>query len=254
MTNCGVILAAGLGTRLRPLTYDLPKALVRVAGTPMIERHLAAFREADIHSVVVNVHHLGEQIMAHVGDGGRWGVDVAYSLEPRLLGTGGALRHMGDRIRGYSHVVVVNCDLWHTFDLKTLSERAGSARQPATLLVQHHPGDGTGWVGSDAQGYLRRVPDMSVNTDLQVWAFPGLHVITPIVLEALPEGESCILRVGYRRLIEAGCPPRVYRAPTAGWFDVGTWAGLRSARCDMYPTGQEASESEGAVGLRDEGV
>src|SRR5215831_10398668 len=93
-----VILAGGLGTRMRPRTETVPKALLEVSGRPFVEHQLAWLAAHGVREVVLSVGHLGEQIEAHVGDGARYGLAVRYVNEgPTLLGTAGALRLAAER-------------------------------------------------------------------------------------------------------------------------------------------------------------
>lgn len=92
-----VILAGGLATRLRPITETIPKALVDVAGEPFLDHQLRLLHEKGVRRVVMCIGHLGEMIVAHAGDGARYGLSLSYSFDgPRLLGTGGALRRAAD--------------------------------------------------------------------------------------------------------------------------------------------------------------
>ncbi|MBU4573591.1 MAG: NTP transferase domain-containing protein, partial [Proteobacteria bacterium] len=87
------VIAGGLGTRLGALTKDIPKPLVPVAGRPFLEHQLGLLKAGGVDKVVLCIGHLGEQIQAFVGDGSRWGLEVAYSLDgSTLLGTGGSLK------------------------------------------------------------------------------------------------------------------------------------------------------------------
>ena len=107
-----MILAAGRGERLRPLTDQLPKALVEVAGTSLLERHLAAVRAAGIRTVVINLGWHGEQIVERIGSGSRYGVDVVYSPEgDDVLETGGGI-HRALPVLGSDPFVVINADVY----------------------------------------------------------------------------------------------------------------------------------------------
>ena len=86
-----MVLCAGRGDRMRPLTRYTPKPLLSVAGEPLLNRHLSAIARTGITDVVINLHHLGEQIRSHVGDGSRFGLAVSYTMEPRLLETAGGI-------------------------------------------------------------------------------------------------------------------------------------------------------------------
>lgn len=225
-----MILAAGLGTRLRRLTNGMPKALMPVGNRPMIDHHLRALAAAGVEEAIVNLHHEGDAIARYVGDGRAWGIEVAYSREERLLGTGGALARLRDRLSREALFVVVNADLLHGFDITAAVAHQAATRSPATLVVQPHPGDMSGWVGTDERGVVRRVPDMETREPLVKWAFPGLHVMTPEVLETLPDGAvGCVLRTCYARLVRSGRPPTAYAPPPAPWWDIGTPAGLLAA-------------------------
>ena len=105
-------LAAGRGERLRPLTDQLPKALVEVAGTSLLERHLAAVRAAGVRTVVINLGWHGEQIVERIGSGSRYGVDVVYSPEgDDVLETGGGI-HRALPVLGSDPFVVINADVY----------------------------------------------------------------------------------------------------------------------------------------------
>jgi hypothetical protein len=139
----GFILAAGLGTRLRPLTDHTPKPLVPVAGVPLVERAVLQLRDAGVREIGVNLFHLGQQIADYLGDGSRYGVKLQYFFEgPEILGTGGGLKNAEGFLRGGGDsFVLANGDVWHDFDLNALVQ----AHQPqalATLLVHraaHRP-------------------------------------------------------------------------------------------------------------------
>ncbi len=107
-----MILAAGRGERLRPLTDQLPKALVEIAGTSLLERHLAAVRAAGVRTVVINLGWHGEQIVERIGSGSRYGVDVVYSPEgDDVLETGGGI-HRALPVLGSDPFVVINADVY----------------------------------------------------------------------------------------------------------------------------------------------
>ena len=90
-----MILAAGFGSRLRPLTDRAPKPLLLVGGHPLIAYPLALLREAGIREVLINLHHLGGQVREALGDGSAWGVSITYSEEDPILDTGGAIKKIG---------------------------------------------------------------------------------------------------------------------------------------------------------------
>src|SRR4051812_30310051 len=105
----GMILSAGLGTRLLPITGTLPKPLVPILNIPNVVHTLDLLKRAGIKQVVLNLHHLSKQIEEYFGDGSRWGLDVRYSFESTLLGTGGGLKKAEAFFEG-EPFVLANCD------------------------------------------------------------------------------------------------------------------------------------------------
>ncbi len=112
-----MILAAGRGERMRPLTDHTPKPLLPVAGKPLIEYHLERLKAAGYEEIVINLHHLGEQIRAQLGDGGRFDLSIRYAIEsPLLLETGGGI-HQALPLLGDGPFLVINGDIWTECDL-----------------------------------------------------------------------------------------------------------------------------------------
>lgn len=165
-----MILAAGKGERMRPLTLNTPKPLIPVAGVPLIEYHLGALARAGFTEVVVNHAWLGEKIEAHVGNGERFGLQVTYSRETQPLETGGgifqALKYLGDE-----PFVVVNGDIWTDYDFAALRRPlAGLAHLVLVPNPEHHPeGD---FLLQDGQV---QVPSTSVDT----LTYSGIAVLHP---------------------------------------------------------------------------
>ncbi len=139
-----MILAAGRGERMRPLTDHLPKPLLPVAGRPLIEYHIERLAAAGVRRLVINHAWLGERIERQLGDGGRWGIEIRYSAEADALETGGgiqrALPHFGDR-----PFVVVNGDVWCDAELTDL--RLPASRDAHLLLVANPPHNPAGDFG-----------------------------------------------------------------------------------------------------------
>jgi N-acetyl-alpha-D-muramate 1-phosphate uridylyltransferase len=234
-----MVLAAGLGTRLWPLTAWTPKPLMPVGGVPIIDRHLLALAAAGVEEVVISVHHQARVIEDHVGDGRRFGLRVVCSRQPELLGTGGGLARVRRRFEDQASFVVVNADLYHEFDITALVERTATSKAPATLVVAPHPGGGLGWIGADETGLVRRVPDMEPVAGLRRWAFTGLAVLTPAILDELPE-IGCVMRSGYRRLVESGRHPQIDCPDGGVWCDIGTPDGLVRANLHAERAGSRA--------------
>jgi CTP:phosphocholine cytidylyltransferase-like protein len=152
-----MILAAGLGTRLRPLTETTPKPLLPVGGTPLIVWNLLLLRAGGIREVIINLHYLGSMIEAALGDGSRWDMQIAYSYEPELLGTGGGLKKAEEFFEGESFLVM-NGDTLTNVDLPALQEFHRSQAGVATLVLRDDPhAEQWGAVESDAQDRILRI-------------------------------------------------------------------------------------------------
>lgn len=137
-----MILAAGAGERMRPLTNHTPKPLLTVAGIPLIEHHIRRLAEAGVTEIVINVAHLPEKIMDYCGDGSRWGVSIAYSRESTGLETaGGIIRALP--LLGVEPFLIVNGDVWTDYPFERLVCREWNLEGGAHLVFVDNPGQHT---------------------------------------------------------------------------------------------------------------
>jgi N-acetyl-alpha-D-muramate 1-phosphate uridylyltransferase len=134
-----MLLAAGRGERLRPLTDSTPKPLLPIAGEPLIAHQLHWLARAGLTDVVINLHHLGEQIRAHVGNGRQYGVNVCYSVERERLETGGGIVHALPLL-GDAPFIVLNGDIWTDYPFTQLA-RALDERDLVHLVLTPAPPD-----------------------------------------------------------------------------------------------------------------
>ncbi|GGB19523.1 N-acetylmuramate alpha-1-phosphate uridylyltransferase MurU [Agarivorans gilvus] len=139
--NTAMILAAGRGERMRPLTDHCPKPLLELAGKPLIEWHIDKLQAAGIRRIVVNTAYLGEQIEARLGNGRRWGLDILYSREVEALETAGGIVQALDLLDA-EQFLVVNGDVWTDWDYRPLCQPSLEQRLAHLYLVSnpsHHP-------------------------------------------------------------------------------------------------------------------
>lgn len=227
----GFILAAGLGTRLRPLTDTLPKPLVPVAGVPLLERAIGQMVAAGVREIAVNTFHLGGQIADFVGDGSRFGARVTVFAEaPAILGTGGGVQNAAAFLRaGGDAFLLANGDVWHDFDLGDLA-RAHRRDHLATLAVHrapHRPELHQVFVRQTAErsgtvAHIRGQP-APVAADFAV-IYSGVAAYSAAILDLLPAaGEACLVRQGLVPGMAAGQTVG-YFEPAGAWFDCGTRA------------------------------
>lgn len=209
----GMVLCAGLGTRLGGLSAERPKPLLPVCDYPLVRYALSMLKGYDIHDVVINLHHLGEQIEAELGTGADLGMQISYSREPEILGTGGGLRRMAEYLThsGHEPCVVVNGKIVAEIDLEAVLALHRITGAVATLVLRETP-DADRWgaieVGRDGRVY-RMLGEEGVpphrRERLSKCMFTGVHIIEPSLLARLPRGgSSCVIRQGYLPALRDG--------------------------------------------------
>lgn len=219
----GVILAAGLGLRLRPLTNEIPKPLLPVAGRPILLRTLSSLARAGCEAVAINLHHLGSRIRAEIGSSYR-GTPIEYFDEPEILGTLGALPPMRSFLRPAGLVVLVNGDSLCRWPVESLVARHLATGPRATLLLATRPDPAElgGGIGIDRTGrvvQMRNAPPIGIVARRR--GFAGMHVFAPELLAEVPEGPADIVESLYIPLLEKG--ERIESFSTrALWHDLGT--------------------------------
>jgi len=218
-----MVLAAGLGTRLRPLTETLPKPLLPVAGRQILEWNLLLLKRHGITEVIINLHHLGDQIVRALGDGARFGLRLAYSHEPTLQGTSGGIKQAAPFLKD-GPFLVLNGDTLSECDLTALIAAHRASAALATLAVRDDPEAST-WapVTLDAHGRILQIngnpPLAEPRAALPACMFAGIHVMEQAVLNAIPSGPGSIIDV-YGSLLRQGRPLHGYRM-SGYWSDIG---------------------------------
>ncbi len=214
-----MILAAGRGERMRPLTDTTPKPLLSVGGRPLIEHHIEALRTAGIRELVINIAHLGDQIRSALGDGGRLGVRITYSPEPEgALETGGGIRQALPLL-GPEPFAVVNGDIWCDYPFARLpADPAGLAHLVLVDNPPEHPG------GDFALEGVRVVSSRAGLT------FAGISVLHPALFEGQAPGRFPLAPL----LRAAAKEGRVSGEHHRGrWRDVGTPARLADLEVEL---------------------
>jgi len=237
MALVGVVLCAGLGTRLRPLTGLLPKPAVPVCQVPLIRHALGLLAGAGVERAVINVHHLPEAMAAAAGDAAdELGLRLAVSREPVIAGTGGALREARPLLDGAEALVVLNGDVLFDADLPAaLSAHRATGALATMALLPMPAGGGYGSVEIDDGGAVRRIAGRfgPGAEGLTAWHFPGLHVISPELLARVPDlpFECDLNRDVYPPLMGRGLVRGLVTSGT--WRDLGTPAGYLAANLDV---------------------
>jgi mannose-1-phosphate guanylyltransferase len=184
-----MIVAAGLGTRLRPLTLLRPKPALPVRGLPLVAYTLALLRHAGVREVVINTHHLPHELeaaaRAHCPDD----LSLRFSFEDTLLDTGGGIRRVADFLRASDPCLIVGSDMLVDVDLGALIEEHRERANAATLLLREDPRAASfGSVGVDASGALRRIGTrLDLGGEARAGLYTWVNVVSRRALDALPE-------------------------------------------------------------------
>jgi mannose-1-phosphate guanylyltransferase len=231
-----MVLAAGLGTRLRPATDRVPKPLFPVLGVPAIEWALTGLRQAGVTAAIVNLHHLPDAVRQRLGDGRRLGMALTFSEEADILGTGGGLSAVRAFFAGQPAFFLHNGDVFTDWDLGPIRDRHDGSGAGATLALADPPdmplarlvevgpgGDVVGIRGRPVCGHGPR------------YVFSGVSVLTPELLDTLPrEGASCLVERGLIPMMATG--RRVAAALPGGLFcDIGTAERYLALQWEVLP-------------------
>jgi mannose-1-phosphate guanylyltransferase len=229
-----MILAAGLGRRMRPLTLARAKPALPVLNRPLLHWTLDVLARHDVTDLVVNIHHLPQTVTDALGDGGAFGMKVSCARERRLLGTGGGPRGVRDFF-GDEPFLLVNGDMLFDFDLRSLVARHRAAGARATLALLPNP-DPTvyGPVVTDRSGQILSFSGRPRRARGMVSLFAGVHVLDPALLDLLPEGPSDSVLDLYVPLVAEGV--RIHGVRVRGaWYDLGRPRPYRDAQLRLLP-------------------
>jgi NDP-sugar pyrophosphorylase family protein len=238
-----MVLAAGLGTRLRPLTKDRPKALVEIGGRTLLEIALQRLREFGIHEVIINAHHFAEMVIEYLRANDSFGMRIEVSREDVLLDTGGGLKKaawffLEDETEPSEPFILHNVDVISNIDLELMLQFHRERQALATLAVQRRetsryllfaenselcgrkPGQGEAEIVRESFG-------------MEELAFSGIHVISPAFLRRLTENGAFSIIDSYLRVAREGEKILGFRADKYRWRDLGTPQSLKLAEEDL---------------------
>lgn len=238
-----MIFAAGLGTRLRPLTDTTPKALIEVDGRTMLERVILRLKFAGVTEIVVNVHHHAEMIRRYLTENNNFGVDIKISDETDLLlDTGGGVAKAAPMLRGDEPIMLYNADILTDFPIKEMLDahirRGGLAtllvgqRESSRALLFNVQGQMRGWWRTD-RSEVR--PDGIDSAHLLSAAFCGVHVISPELLDEIvgyADVNSKVFSIIDFYITTCSQNPYFGWTPRNlfSWYDIGRPATLEAAR------------------------
>lgn len=213
-----MILAAGKGTRLRPLTLDTPKPLVKVGGQPLIVWHIKALKAAGITDITINASWLADKLMDALGDGEQYGVRLHWSLEADepLETAGGIFQALQSGKLQDAPFILVNSDVWTTFDFTRLTDYTLGADQQAHLVLIDNPEHNSGGDFAINNGLASEQPI----ADADKYTFAGISVVSPRLVDGLAAGQPAPLAPLLKQaMIKFQVTAEVM---TDNWIDVGT--------------------------------
>jgi NDP-sugar pyrophosphorylase family protein len=237
-----MLFAAGQGTRLQPMTNITPKCLAMAGGVTLLEHNIQYLKQAGVDSIVINVHHLADQVVGFV-ESNDFGVEVKISHEVELLETGGGLLKAKHHFESEAMFVVCNSDIYTDFDLTNLIESHRSSQNLATLAVAKR--ETTRYLRFNASSFLCGWEDRKnqneitwSNEEYETWAFNGLQVLSPAIFHYMHDlSERFSTISAYLAAARQGEKIAAYPIDNAFWLDVGTPQKL--AQLDRYLSDEE---------------
>jgi NDP-sugar pyrophosphorylase family protein len=241
-----MILAAGLGTRLRPLTDDRPKALVEVGGRTLLDVTLSRLRNFEVHEVIINAHHFADMVIDYLKANNNFGMHVEVSREDDLLDTGGGLKKAASFLKysvGHSGedapFILHNVDVISTIDLGRMVQFHSDNHALATLAVQERETsryllfDERRQLCGRRSGRDKALELVGPAQQVQAWAFSGIHIISPRIFGMMTEEGAFPIIDSYLRLAAQHEKILAFRADEYYWRDLGRPENIAKAEQDL---------------------
>jgi mannose-1-phosphate guanylyltransferase len=222
-----MILAAGFGTRLRPLTDKRPKALMPVANRPILGWSIDYLKNYGCTEIIVNAHHYHDQVLDYVRQHSSTGIKIETRVEQEILGTGGGIKNVED-FWSRESFAVINVDILTDIDLRKVVGQHEKSGALVTLVL--HDRDPFNQVAVDSLG---NIADIGKRSSPGRLAFTGIHVIHPELLSFLPGGVFSDIIDCYRKLIMDGRAIKAYVSRNHYWRDIGTVSSYMAANRDF---------------------
>lgn len=233
-----LLFAAGLGTRLKQHTENKPKALVMLAGKPLLQHAIEHLKKFGITDVTINVFHFADQVISFVHENNSFGIQIHFSDErPQLLDTGGGLKKAGDLLKGSEPILIYNVDVISNLDLNVLLDYHLRQKALATLVVRSRQTSRylmfdpnlllAGWRNFRNEESIISRPDAFTNA--QPFAFSGIHIIQPELIDLITEEGKFPIMDLYLRLAKQN-PIKAFVDESEIWMDLGKPEQLLAAK------------------------
>ena len=219
----GFIMAAGLGTRLEPFTFELPKPLFPAGGGTFLDRSTGLMKDAGIDRVVINCHHLGDRVKTCVEENERFGLDVIFSDEEEILGTGGGARPAAAMLEP-APLLITACDVVSDLDMNALLQSHRSSGAAATMVLAEQ-GDSTryGGIMVDGEGFIIDIANLLGRSGKREAGLvnASAYIIEPGAARHLPGPGGCLIRDFFIPLLRDGTPVNTF-IHRGFWMEGGT--------------------------------
>jgi mannose-1-phosphate guanylyltransferase len=222
-----MILAAGFGTRLRPLTDKKPKALMPIANKPLIARVIAYLKSHGVNQIIVNAHHHSQQVVDYLNRGRPFELDLEVRVEPEILGTGGGIKNTED-FWDDDAFVVINTDILTDIDLADAYKYHKKSGTLVTLVL--HDCAPYNQIQIDGN---RHVVGIDSACGPERLAFTGIHILNRELLSYLPETGYSDIIDSYRKFIQSGEPIGAFLSEGHYWRDVGSVESYRDTNREL---------------------
>lgn len=231
-----MILAAGLGTRLRPITNTIPKALISVGGITVLERAIIHLKTAGVKEIIINVHHLAQKIIDYLINNNNFGIRIEISYEKELLDTGGGLKKASWFFNDSKPFFLYNVDIISDFNLRDMLIYHENKKADATLAINRRKSSRSFLFSQDLRlvGWENSITDeliLAQNYENPLkFGFCGIHLISPEIFKYFPEENVFSMKDFYLQLSAKGLKIIGFPIDGSMWFDIGTPEKLKMAR------------------------
>ncbi len=215
-----LILAAGYGTRLRPHTEHIPKPLFPIAGQPLIDLTIRRLIDMGITGIVINVHHLHQQITSFI-QSQNYPIEVTTRYEEKILGTGGAIKNVSDFI-GDQPFLVINSDILTDIDIAAVSTLHQQHPHPATLVMHDYPIFNKVRIDENENIIDFSSKEKNISNGFSCRAFSGIQILDPLIMDFIPENQFASSIDVYKEMIKKGLTIKAYTSKDHYWRDIGT--------------------------------
>ncbi len=234
-----MIFAAGLGTRLKPLTNTMPKALVPILGKPLLEHVIEKLKQAGFNEIIINIHHFGEQVIEFVASKNNFGINIEFSDErDKLLDTGGAIKKAGWFCEGDEPILIHNVDILSDIDIREVYNLHIQSKAMATLVVSDRDtfryllfdenNNLKGWINEKTGETKSPIKNFNPSNYKKL-AFSGVHVISANALKEMESFSDKFSIIDFYLSICNRTTVQAYLSSGNSMIDVGKLDSLKKA-------------------------